>query len=99
MRFILLAFLVAIFSVGTAQAADSVNRDVCDDIPSDCMIDGKLDKECLCRVWCKAGCGGSACNCDILPKSNNDTSPKKLVNEKACQERIDKILADKGKVN
>lgn len=97
MKFISFLFLITMFSFGATQAADAENRGVCDSIPSNCIVNGQINKECLCRVWCQAACGGAACNCDILPKSNNDAAQNKVVNEKACQERIDKILADKKK--
>lgn len=99
MKFISLLFLTVMFSFGTAQAADSESKGVCDGIPAHCVVNGQIDEECLCRIWCANGCGGAACNCDILPKSNNDSSQNKVVNDKACQERIDKILADKNKTN
>lgn len=58
--------------------------------PTQCVENGEIDKECLCKIWCAAGCGGAACNCI---SNNKDSSQTNLVNENACKERMDEILS------
>lgn len=58
---------LAIWMSAALPAAGRETKDVCNSIPSRCIINGKADRECLCKIWCEAACGGSACNCEILP--------------------------------
>ncbi|HGA3141958.1 TPA: hypothetical protein ACIR59_004273 [Enterobacter hormaechei] len=87
MNLITFVFLFASFTAGPANAVDGGRRDVCNSIPPGCIVNGKLDRECVCKVWCNAACGGSACNCDILPVVESVA-----VDGGACQTRKDKIL-------
>lgn len=80
-------FILAICTSTAMPAAGTELKDVCNSIPSQCIINGKIDKECLCKIWCNAACGGSACNCDILPVGDAGQS-EGTVKEKTCQERI-----------
>ncbi|MET5964005.1 hypothetical protein WIA93_24575 [Citrobacter amalonaticus] len=91
MKLITFVLLFASLTAGPANAVDGGRKDVCNSIPPGCIVNGKLDRECVCKVWCNAACGGSACNCDILPVAESGAVDG-VVNEDACQTRIDKIL-------
>ncbi|HDR2357174.1 TPA: hypothetical protein QCH65_004421 [Enterobacter roggenkampii] len=67
MRLNVWGLVLAIGMFSALPAAGTASEDVCNSIPSRCIINGKIDKEWLCKIWCEAACGGSACNCDILP--------------------------------
>jgi hypothetical protein len=76
MRVLTIYLLTSLLSFGTLNASGQGVNDVCDTIPSQCIVNGQVDKECLCKIWCAEGCGGSACNCDILPLDDKERSKK-----------------------
>ena|GEM_PF-3101303 len=67
---IIVMFCCFLFSVNISAIelnGKTTLKSPCDSIPANCAPGGVIDVECLCRVWCSLGCGGSACNCDLLP--------------------------------
>lgn len=91
MKLITFAFLLASLTTGPANAVDGGRKDVCNSIPPGCIVNGKLDRECVCKVWCNAACGGSACNCDLLLVPSG-RSVDGSVKEDACQQSEKKTL-------
>ena len=90
MKLIAFAFLFTSLTTGSVNAVDG-ERYACNSIPPGCIVNVKLDRECVCKIWCKAACGGSACNCDILPVSEGGALDGR-VNEDTCQAKIDNLL-------
>lgn len=94
---ILLSLFTIIASAETTNVIS--NRGSCNTIPGECISGGNVDFSCVCKVWCKLGCGGSACNCDIPPK-NRDISKAKVEQGslEACQSKVERIFLEKSEV-
>ena len=103
MKFLTKFFMVFVLAFCAMQVVSAVEvKDVCSTIPPECDEGGgQVNAECICKIWCAVGCGGSACNCDLLPSDDKTAVTNKgkgLVNPGACKERIDAILKKEKKI-
>lgn len=76
---ILVMFYCCLFTVSISAIelnGKTTLKSPCDSIPANCAPGGVLNVECICRLWCSLGCGGAACNCDLLPLKKNSSLNK-----------------------
>lgn len=57
---------VILFTLPFYSFAIDLNKSL-SSFPKECLIDGKIEKECVCKVLCANDDGGALCECDKHP--------------------------------